>query len=124
MDFRYSNEHEMFRTTMRDFCQKDILPLVDEAEEKEEFPVDLFRRMGQLGFFSMSFPEKVGGQGLDYFFDVIFTCSPPVCESATERHKSLEMNLKRSCPEPKRPQLACKFDKTRKFGEKSETGSL
>ena len=49
MDFELSEEHKMFRQAIRDFAQKEVVPLVDEAEEKETFPRELFPKMGKLG---------------------------------------------------------------------------
>lgn len=60
MDFEFSEEHKMLREAIRDFVQKEIVPLVDEAEEKEEFPVELFPKMGELGYHCLSYPAEYG----------------------------------------------------------------
>lgn len=73
MDSRYfTAEHEAFRKTVRDFVEKELIPHIDEWEEKEEMPREIFPRMGQLGFFGLRFPEEYGGSGVDFFFSVIF----------------------------------------------------
>ena len=73
MDSRYFTvEHEAFRKTVRDFVEKELVPHIDEWEEKEEMPREIFPRMGQLGFFGLRFPEEYGGSGVDFFFSVIF----------------------------------------------------
>ncbi len=56
-----SEEHRMLRTTIRDFAKKEIAPLVNEAEEKEEFPVQLFSQLGELGYLCASHPAQYGG---------------------------------------------------------------
>ncbi len=60
MDFEFSEEHKMLRETIRDFANKEIAPLVDEAEVKEKFPVELFPRMGKLGYLCVNYPAKYG----------------------------------------------------------------
>ncbi len=60
MDFEFSEEHKMLRAAVRDFAEKEIAPLVDEAEAKEQFPVQLFPRVGELGYLCLSYPAKYG----------------------------------------------------------------
>jgi len=60
MDFEFSEEHKMLREAIRDFAEKEIAPLVDEAEAKEQFPVELFPRMGELGYLCLGYPTKYG----------------------------------------------------------------
>lgn len=64
MDFELSEEQLMFRRVFRDFVANEIAPLVDEAEEKEEFPVELFPKMGKLGYLSVAYPVEYGGGGM------------------------------------------------------------
>jgi len=61
MDFEFSEEHRMLMEAIRAFAIKEIAPLVDEAEEKEEFPKALFPKMGELGYLCLSYPAKYGG---------------------------------------------------------------
>lgn len=56
-----SEEHRMLRTAIRDFAEKEIAPLVNEAEEKEQFPVQLFSQLGELGYLCASHPAQYGG---------------------------------------------------------------
>ena len=53
--------------TARDFAQQKIKPHVMEWDEKQEFPVAVFKEMGQLGMMGVLVPEKYGGTGLSYF---------------------------------------------------------
>jgi alkylation response protein AidB-like acyl-CoA dehydrogenase len=72
MDTRYfTEEHEMFRKSVRDFVEKEILPHADLWEEQEDFPNELFKKMGDLGFLGIRYPEKYGGSELDVFYTVI-----------------------------------------------------
>lgn len=65
MDFRLSTEHEILRKSVRNFALKEVQPLAQDLDEREEFSLDLTRAMGGLGLFGMVVPEEYGGQGLD-----------------------------------------------------------
>ena len=64
MDFEFSEEQKMFREAIRDFARNELAPLVDEAEKNEAFPVQLFPRMGELGYMCISYPAEYGGAGM------------------------------------------------------------
>ena len=64
MDFEFSEEHKMLREAIRNFAEKEIAPLVEEAEEKEQFPVELFPRMGELGYLCLGYPAEYGAAGM------------------------------------------------------------
>lgn len=66
MDFELSEEHRMIQRMVREFAEKEIAPRAIEIDEKDEFPEDLFRRMGELGILGLPFPEEYGGSGGDY----------------------------------------------------------
>jgi alkylation response protein AidB-like acyl-CoA dehydrogenase len=68
----FTEEHEMFRKTVRDFVQKELVPHVEEWDAAEEFPREVFTRMGELGLFGIRYPEEYGGSNLDYFYSVVF----------------------------------------------------
>lgn len=71
INFDLTPEQEMLRKTVRDFAEKEIKPVRQALDEKEEFSVDLTRKMGQLGLFGMTVDPKYGGQGLDYLSYVL-----------------------------------------------------
>jgi alkylation response protein AidB-like acyl-CoA dehydrogenase len=71
MDFSYSTEHEQVRDMVRRFCQTEIAPLVAQAEETETFPVEIFRKWGDLGLLGLRYPEADGGAGMDKVADCI-----------------------------------------------------
>ncbi|MDO9511615.1 MAG: acyl-CoA dehydrogenase family protein [Bacteroidales bacterium] len=60
-----TSEHDLIRTTVRDFAEREIKPIARELDEKAEFSVELASMMGELGLFGMHIHEKYGGQGLD-----------------------------------------------------------
>ncbi len=65
MEFAFSETHQMIRETARSFAEEKIAPNSIERDEKEEFPYDLVKEMGELGFLGMMVPEEWGGAGLD-----------------------------------------------------------
>ncbi|MHB8178757.1 MAG: acyl-CoA dehydrogenase family protein [Vulcanimicrobiaceae bacterium] len=70
---RFTQEHHLFRESARRFVDEEINPHVDEWELEEIFPAhDLFKKLGELGFLGLTYPEAYGGMGLDYWFSVIF----------------------------------------------------
>jgi alkylation response protein AidB-like acyl-CoA dehydrogenase len=58
-------EHHQVRQTARSFADEVVAPRARELDEKEEFPYDVVKQMGELGFLGLPFPEKYGGAGLD-----------------------------------------------------------
>src|SRR5438477_9418913 len=68
--FVFTDEHEALRRSIRAFVDKEIVPHVDEWEHTT-FPDSIVRRMGELGFLGLSMPEQYGGQGGDYFANVV-----------------------------------------------------
>lgn len=71
MDFELTEEHRIFQKSIRDFAENEIAPLVDEAEEKNVFPRQLFTKMGAIGFLCPRYPEELGGGGGDKITEVI-----------------------------------------------------
>ena len=71
MDFDLTEEHVLFQDAIRDFAQNEIAPLVDEAEQTNVFPKQLFKKMGSLGFLCPRYPVELGGGGGDKIMDCI-----------------------------------------------------
>jgi len=71
MDFDLTEEHRIFQDAIRDFAEREIGPLVDEAEETNVFPKQLFKKMGALGFLCPRYPVELGGGGGDKIMDCI-----------------------------------------------------
>jgi alkylation response protein AidB-like acyl-CoA dehydrogenase len=65
MDFALSPEHEEIRRTVRDFAEREVAPVADEMERRGEFPHEIVKRAGELGFLGVPYPESLGGTGLD-----------------------------------------------------------
>lgn len=67
MNFEVSEITQQVAQTARDFAQHHIRPYVMEWDESQEFPVQVFKDMGQLGMMGVFVPEEYGGAGLSYF---------------------------------------------------------
>ena len=66
MDFDYTPEQVQLRREVRDFATKEILPYVMEWDENQIFPLEVIKKLGQLGYMGVIFPEEYGGAGLGY----------------------------------------------------------
>ena len=60
-----SEEHQMLREMIRDFVQEFVEPQAHEYDKKEQFNLELFRELGELGLLGITVPEEYGGAGLD-----------------------------------------------------------
>ncbi|MCL4514411.1 MAG: acyl-CoA dehydrogenase family protein [Firmicutes bacterium] len=69
--WRFSDEHEMFRKSVRRFVEKELSPFVEEWEEAGEVPEMVFRRAGENGYLGLKYPEEFGGAA-DYPAAAIF----------------------------------------------------
>ncbi len=72
LNFDFSEEQLMFRQAMRDFTQREVAPLVDEAERSEVFPRQLYPRLGELGYLAVGAPEELGGMNGGKIMECIF----------------------------------------------------
>jgi hypothetical protein len=64
MDFQLTEEQTLLRKTVRDFAEAEIAPHSREWDERQEFPRELFGRLGELGLAGVCWPEEYGGSGL------------------------------------------------------------
>jgi citronellyl-CoA dehydrogenase len=82
MSKHFTEQHEQFRKTVRNFCEKELAPHMDEWEEAEEFPRWVFQKAGELGIFGAHYPEEHGGSGGDYWYSIAKAEELPRCTSA------------------------------------------
>lgn len=66
MNFDYNEDHIMIRKMVSDFAETEVAPGAEERDEKEEFPLDLWKKCGELGLAGITFPEEYCGIGADY----------------------------------------------------------
>ena len=69
----FTEEHELFRQSIRAFLDKEVRPHIEQWEADGEIPRDIYKRFGEMGFMGVTYPEKYGGMGLDVFYAVIYT---------------------------------------------------
>lgn len=70
--YYFNEDHELFRTSLREFLQKEAIPHINQWEEDRRTPRDIWKKMGDMGFLGLSYPEEYGGSNLDFFYDVVF----------------------------------------------------
>ncbi len=63
MHFDLPDETELLRRTVRDFADGEVAPVAEELDRTKTFPLELVRKMGELGWMGIPFPESVGGAG-------------------------------------------------------------
>jgi len=74
VDDLLTDEHKTIRGSIRDWVNRSVMPVIEEAAHKHEFPMYLFKELGDIGAFGPFIPEKYGGAGLDYIsYGVIMT---------------------------------------------------
>lgn len=66
MNFDYNENQTLIAQSIRDFAAQHIKPFVMEWDEAQFFPIDLFKKLGEMGFMGILVPEELGGSGLGY----------------------------------------------------------
>ncbi|MCC8303465.1 acyl-CoA dehydrogenase family protein [Bacillus sp. ICE1] len=65
MNFQLTKEQQMVREMVRDFAKNEIAPKAHEVDQSAVFPIDTFKKIGELGLLGIPFPEEYGGAGGD-----------------------------------------------------------
>jgi alkylation response protein AidB-like acyl-CoA dehydrogenase len=71
MDFYLTETQKQVKQLARDFAEKEIAPFVRKYDEKGEFPFEIMKKLGEIGFLGITFPEEYGGSGLKYLDYVV-----------------------------------------------------
>lgn len=73
MNSRYfTEEHELFRKSFKEFLQKEVVPHIEKWEKTGKIERFIWEKFGEMGYFGLNYPEKYGGLDLDIFYTVIF----------------------------------------------------
>lgn len=64
MDFNFDEVQTLFQNAARDFATREVAPIVEEAENKDDVPMELFTKLGELGYLCPGYPEEYGGGDL------------------------------------------------------------
>ncbi|MEE4248257.1 MAG: acyl-CoA dehydrogenase family protein, partial [Kangiellaceae bacterium] len=67
----FTEEHNLFRESLRDFLQKEVVPHIEKWEETGNIERFIWKKFGDMGYFGLSYPEAYGGLDLDLFYTVI-----------------------------------------------------
>jgi alkylation response protein AidB-like acyl-CoA dehydrogenase len=65
MDLDLPAEHVLLRDTIREFMLSEVAPVIEEHERARRFPVDVVRKIGEMGWLGIPIPEDEGGTGMD-----------------------------------------------------------
>ncbi|WP_299220299.1 acyl-CoA dehydrogenase family protein [uncultured Aquimarina sp.] len=68
----FTEEHELFRESLKDFLQKEVVPHIEKWEKTGDIDRFIWEKFGEMGYFGISYPEEYGGLDLDLFYTVIF----------------------------------------------------
>ena len=68
----FTEEHQMFRESLRDFLNKEVVPHIEKWESTGTIERFIWKKFGEMGFFGIRYPETYGGLNLDLFYTVIF----------------------------------------------------
>ncbi len=74
IDFSLTPEQQAIREVAREFALREIDPIVEEIDEEQRFPTEVFAKLGELGFLGILFPEELGGSGLGYVEYALIIC--------------------------------------------------
>ncbi len=96
MNFEYTENQRMIADMIRDFAEKEIRPKMMEWDESQEFPVEVFKKLGELGLMGAVIPQEYGGSGMSYNeYVVVVSEIAKVCGSiglSVAAHNSLCTN--------------------------------
>jgi acyl-CoA dehydrogenase len=68
----FTEEHQLFRESFRDFLQKEVVPYIEKWEKTGTIERFIWKKFGDMGFFGLNYPEAYGGMNLDLFYTVVF----------------------------------------------------
>lgn len=71
MQFEYTEEQELVKANMREFCEKFVEPIADEVDQQARFPAENIKRLAEQDMLGIPFPEQYGGAGSDFLTYVV-----------------------------------------------------
>jgi isovaleryl-CoA dehydrogenase len=71
LNFQLGEDIDALRDAVRDFAEAEIAPLAAEADRSDQFPMHLWRKMGELGVLGITVPEEYGGAGMGYLAHMV-----------------------------------------------------
>ena len=74
MDFKFTEDEQSVVDMITKFCEEKVAPRAAEVDEKEEFPVETWKELAEMGMMGVPFDEKYNGAGMSYLTYIV------VCE--------------------------------------------
>jgi butyryl-CoA dehydrogenase len=71
MDFNLTEEHQLIRQIVKEFCDRYVCPIADEVDQKSRFPVETIQQLAEQELMGIPYPEEYGGGGADYLSYII-----------------------------------------------------
>ncbi|MCC7362364.1 MAG: acyl-CoA dehydrogenase family protein [Anaerolineales bacterium] len=93
MDFSLSDEHRMVQQMVRDYCEKEVVPIIKEADRTQTMHPSILPRLGALGILGICLPERYGGQGFDYLSLGLVCEELEACDTSLRVVMSVHMGL-------------------------------
>jgi len=91
MDFALDEELLAMKEAARDFTQKEIVPYADQWDEEHYFPIEVVRKMGELGYYGCIIPEEYGGTNIGHLAQSLIT------EEVARGSSSLRVSFNTQC---------------------------
>jgi len=70
-NYYFTEEHELFRQSIRDFLEKEAVPHIERWEAAGKIDREFWKKFGDMGYFGLNYPEQYGGSNLDFFYNVV-----------------------------------------------------
>src|SRR5216684_4268085 len=93
MDLTLSAEHQMVQKMVRDYCDKEVRPIIKDADRNQTMPANILPRMGALGILGICIPARYGGQGFDYLSLGLVCEELEACDTSLRVVMSVHMGL-------------------------------
>ncbi len=70
--YYFTEEHDLFRQGLKDFLQREVVPNIDQWEEQQRIPKEIWKKFGEMGYLGLNYSTEYGGEAADFWYSVIF----------------------------------------------------
>jgi acyl-CoA dehydrogenase len=70
--YYFTEEHDLFRQGLKDFLQREVVPNIDQWEEQQRIPKEIWKKFGEMGYLGLNYSIEYGGEAADFWYSVIF----------------------------------------------------
>ena len=71
MDFNLTEEHQLIRQSVKEFCEKYVCPIADQVDQEPRFPAETVKKLAEQDWLGIPYPVEYGGAGSDYLSYII-----------------------------------------------------